>query len=987
MSNPELSFRISAESRQAREELRRVAEQLRGMGNSARQGLAGLPSLSDGLSRVGAAGQVAGRAAQQFGSGLAGAVPQLGNAMASLRGVQQATFGLPPVMGAAAMAGAALGAALVAVGVRSVQAFAAMETQMLTTTQVIRATGGAAGKSWDDINRMAINLGRNTLASTEGVRSAATQLLTFRSIAGETFDRTIRAAQDLAAVGFGTVESASVQLGKALENPEQGLAALTEVGVSFSVAQKEVIKQLMATGQVAAAQSLILQQIESQVGGAGAAGGGGLAGAFNELSNSSNRFFEIIGGGLVRLFSLDTVIGSLAGAVSNLNDAMTASPDQLRTTELEKLLADRERLLALDEARPAGSFWKMNDEGRAELLNEIALMQGELAAIADAAARKKQEADRKSAEEQRKIAEERFQGVVAALRAEGEQAGLTKTEIEALNAARKAGVDPSLPENVARYQEILALVRQTAEVRAQASGEKMLADLEQEVELQRAIAAHGADSAEVTRLRAAHERAALEQQIAAAGYADDLAQKILEAFDNAKALEGVNIAAGVNAAVTSASALVQKFGMALDLATAIAGLGMADNAPALADDDRGSQREVSADAREAVSARARAAAARRAAKYQASLLPKEGGGGGGAGGADGDTVAGLSKQGVQMLQQLEIAQATVAEKVRAGLLTVAEGTDAVGSAKRRAAEQLAELIARLDRLGPAGKTAADTARQALADLGVQAESVGESLRKSLTENFEENFARSIASGKSAMTAFSDHVLMELSRAFTKKFITPFITPLIDGLMGLLPFAQGGVVGSRGVMAFADGGVPNAPLSAHSNSVVSRPTLFAMGDGGTGLMGEAGPEAILPLRQGAQGLGVLATGPGGATVLPLQRSASGALGVRVPDMSERLRPPRAFAQGGIVGRMASPPALGMPSSDASGTPRAVAPTVNIINNHPEARIERRERSDGQGMTLDVIIEQVEAAVMERAARGVGPMDAFLGDRYGLSRVGR
>jgi len=70
-----------------------------------------------------------------------------------------------------------------------------------------------------------------------------------------------------------------------------------------------------------------------------------------------------------------------------------------------------------------------------------------------------------------------------------------------------------------------------------------------------------------------------------------------------------------------------------------------------------------------------------------------------------------------------------------------------------------------------------------------------------------------------------------------------------------PLAKGGVFGN-GVAAFANGGT-------FTNSIVSSPTLFPFADGGTtrtGLMGEAGPEAIMPLKRGADGsLGVQATG--------------------------------------------------------------------------------------------------------------------------------
>ncbi|EKF5023971.1 phage tail tape measure protein [Salmonella enterica] len=67
---------------------------------------------------------------------------------------------------------------------------------------------------------------------------------------------------------------------------------------------------------------------------------------------------------------------------------------------------------------------------------------------------------------------------------------------------------------------------------------------------------------------------------------------------------------------------------------------------------------------------------------------------------------------------------------------------------------------------------------------------------------------------------------------------------------------------------AVGGVYNsADLSRYSGSVVSRPTFFAFARGAA-VMGEAGPEAILPLRRGANGkLGVVAAGGGMAMFAP------------------------------------------------------------------------------------------------------------------------
>ena len=63
--------------------------------------------------------------------------------------------------------------------------------------------------------------------------------------------------------------------------------------------------------------------------------------------------------------------------------------------------------------------------------------------------------------------------------------------------------------------------------------------------------------------------------------------------------------------------------------------------------------------------------------------------------------------------------------------------------------------------------------------------------------------------------------------------------------------------SGGVQMFADGG-------AFTNTIVSKPTAFGMSNGKTGIAGEAGPEAIMPLTRTSSGkLGVIAMGGGGA----------------------------------------------------------------------------------------------------------------------------
>ncbi|MGR3813159.1 MAG: phage tail tape measure protein [Cognatishimia activa] len=76
---------------------------------------------------------------------------------------------------------------------------------------------------------------------------------------------------------------------------------------------------------------------------------------------------------------------------------------------------------------------------------------------------------------------------------------------------------------------------------------------------------------------------------------------------------------------------------------------------------------------------------------------------------------------------------------------------------------------------------------------------------------------------------------------------------VGGLFGLLPFENGAPFSQGRVMPFANGGVVSGPVS------------FPM-RGGMGLMGEAGPEAIMPLARGADGkLGVRGSGGGSVHV--------------------------------------------------------------------------------------------------------------------------
>jgi len=191
----------------------------------------------------------------------------------------------------------AWGAALLSFN-SAIDAAAKLEEQMGKLRGAIAATGGAAGLTAEDIDRMAREIDDNPLG-TANIRAAATQLLTFKSVSKDVFEQTLRAAQDLSAAGFGSVEQAAVQLGKALENPLVGLGALTEVGVSFTAQQKEQIKAAVQLGQTLEAQKIILAAVEGQVKGVDEAAGTGLVGALDLVAGRLNDLKETVGGQII----------------------------------------------------------------------------------------------------------------------------------------------------------------------------------------------------------------------------------------------------------------------------------------------------------------------------------------------------------------------------------------------------------------------------------------------------------------------------------------------------------------------------------------------------------------------------------------------------------------------------------------------------------------------------------------------------------------
>ncbi|ODN72436.1 phage tail tape measure protein [Methylobrevis pamukkalensis] len=116
------------------------------------------------------------------------------------------------------------------------------------------------------------------------------------------------------------------------------------------------------------------------------------------------------------------------------------------------------------------------------------------------------------------------------------------------------------------------------------------------------------------------------------------------------------------------------------------------------------------------------------------------------------------------------------------------------------------------------------------------------------ERVSNRFSASLSRGLAAAALEGrslDDVLRQLALSLSASMLNGALQPIVSGISSL----AGGLLGtSGGVVPFADGGV------------VASPSYFPMADGRTGLAGEAGAEAILPLARGTDGtLGVRASG--------------------------------------------------------------------------------------------------------------------------------
>jgi hypothetical protein len=327
-----------------------------------------------------------------------------------------------------------------------------------------------------------------------------------------------------------------------------------------------------------------------------------------------------------------------------------------------------------------------------------------------------------------------------------------------------------------------------------------------------------------------------------------------------------------------------------------------------------------------------------------------GGGGGGGGGSSAGGLDDLSGKAREIMANLDIAIAAINEKVQAGLMTTAEAADAVSSAKAKAGDSVAELIAQIDKLGPAGQAAAAELRAQLPALAADLDKEVSDLSKTLSEGFAspfKDFIKGTIDAGTAFQKFGDAVIDKLLDMAAEQVQLQFLQPLFDSIFS----------------GFSFGAVPGHATGGEIDGV------------GTGTSDSN-------LRRLSKGEFVVNAKATAANRDLLQSINSGKL-VReniaaAPQFSDPLASIR-----DVTARLPDPSRMAAPAASPSGG----KVVVNINNNHPDVKVTQTERMQGGDRVLDFAIEQIEAGIAGNMARGVGPINDVMTGHFGMTRRGR
>ncbi|MBQ9626185.1 MAG: phage tail length tape measure family protein, partial [Treponema sp.] len=196
---------------------------------------------------------------------------------------------------------------------KSAEAWRVQKEAVSVMNQVLKSTGAEAWTSSAELKEMAASLQQVTNYGDETITSMHGVLLGFRNITGKNFEHASKAILDMATVMKMDLSSAAQVVGKALDDPINGLGSLSRQGFHFTEQQKQMLKAMVEAGDMMGAQKIILEELDGTYGGAAEAA----ADLGTQVKNSAGDVLE----GFGKVFSF---LGEHSGALKLTKEALDA---------------------------------------------------------------------------------------------------------------------------------------------------------------------------------------------------------------------------------------------------------------------------------------------------------------------------------------------------------------------------------------------------------------------------------------------------------------------------------------------------------------------------------------------------------------------------------------------------------------------------------------------------------------------------------------
>lgn len=147
----------------------------------------------------------------------------------------------------------------------ALKAYQSQEKQEQKIRATLEATGKSAEISAKQVFALASEYQNLTGVGDDVVLQGQAILLAFKNVSAQALPRATEGFLDLAAIMQTDAKSAALQLGKALNDPAEGLSALSRAGVSFSATEKQLVKQLQEANKFAEAQEVIFNKLDNSI--------------------------------------------------------------------------------------------------------------------------------------------------------------------------------------------------------------------------------------------------------------------------------------------------------------------------------------------------------------------------------------------------------------------------------------------------------------------------------------------------------------------------------------------------------------------------------------------------------------------------------------------------------------------------------------------------------------------------------------------------